>query len=51
MHRTEISVLNTETKKNLKKKINYIEMTVNNRSGNKKVCITVYSHNKETVIQ
>lgn len=39
MHRTEISVLNTETKKNLKKKINNIEMTVNNRSGNKKVTL------------
>lgn len=37
MHRTEIAVLNTETKKNLKKKINNIEMTVNNRGGNKKV--------------
>lgn len=39
MHRTEISVLNTETKKNLKKSINNIEITVNNRSGNKKVCL------------
>lgn len=37
MHRTEITVLSTETKKSLKKKINHIEMTVNNRSGNKKV--------------
>lgn len=37
MYRTEISVSNTDTKKNLKKKINNIEMTVNNRSGNKKV--------------
>lgn len=39
MHRTEISVLNTDDKKNLKKKINNIEMTVNNRSGNKKVSL------------
>ncbi|CAH1731913.1 eukaryotic translation initiation factor 2D [Aphis gossypii] len=39
MHRTEISVLNTDTKKNLKKKVNNIEMTVNNRSGNKKVTL------------
>lgn len=39
MHRTEISVLNTEAKKSLKKKINNIEMTVNNRSGNKKVSL------------
>lgn len=39
MHRTEVSVINTdnETKKSLKKKINNIEITVNNRSGNKKV--------------
>jgi hypothetical protein len=42
MHRTEIAVLNTETKKNLKKKINNIEMTVNNRSGNKKVHLFIY---------
>lgn len=40
MHRTEISALNTDTKKNLKKKVNNIEMTVNNRSGNKKVCLS-----------
>lgn len=39
MHRTEISVLNTDAKKSLKKKISNIEMTVNNRSGNKKVCL------------
>lgn len=47
MHRTEISVLNTdnETKKSLKKKINHIEMTVNNRSGNKKVCKFIYIFN------
>jgi len=38
MHRTEISALNTtDNSKNVKKKINNIEMTVNNRSGNKKV--------------
>ncbi|VVC41766.1 Hypothetical protein CINCED_3A002139 [Cinara cedri] len=42
MYRTEIAVFNvetTETKKSLKKKINHIEMTVNNRSGNKKVTL------------
>lgn len=39
MHRTEISVLNTETKKALKKKINTIDITVSNRSGNKKVSL------------
>jgi len=41
MHRTEISVLNTDTKKNLKKKICNIEMKVNNRSGNKKVSLFI----------
>lgn len=41
MHRTEIAVLSTDTKKSLKKKINNIEMTVNNRSGNKKVSFLV----------
>lgn len=41
MHRTEISILNPENepKKSLKKKINHIDITVNNRSGNKKVNI------------
>lgn len=47
MHRTEIAVLNTETKKNLKKKINNIEMTVNNRSGNKKVNLFIYFYFKQ----
>jgi len=41
MHRTEISILNPENepKKSLKKKISHIDITVNNRSGNKKVSI------------
>lgn len=41
MHRTEISVLNTETKKALKKKINTIDIAVSNRSGNKKVSLVM----------
>ncbi|XP_050426019.1 eukaryotic translation initiation factor 2D-like [Adelges cooleyi] len=39
MHRTEISCLNTDSKKALKKKINTIDIAVNNRSGNKKVTL------------
>ncbi|XP_050529754.1 eukaryotic translation initiation factor 2D isoform X2 [Daktulosphaira vitifoliae] len=39
MHHTEISTLNTDTKKALKKKLNTIDITVNNRSGNKKVTL------------
>lgn len=43
MYRTEIAVVNTETaetNKSIKKKINYIEMAVYNRRGNKKVSNT-----------
>lgn len=44
MHRTQISALNidNEPKTSLKKKINNIEITVNNRSGNKKVGLLLY---------